>query len=254
MSTLRRSVWIRWLPPIERVAVPRHHPDRQVGARGREPGRDRRRTAVDRVHPVRLYVVRSARRSRCGHEHEILAHPELRQERLDAGQDRVVAAARAPAHLLVGLEVLRGQLDEAVAGAHADPSIARMACSSSAALSGRPRTFEYETASTRNCPAGAEPAGRGSSRGRAPSDSGAAPRPCSPGTGSGGGSARARDRDAALPDAAHGRPDQAVGRSPADDEQVRVPARVVDVELGDVGGDPCHLLRAQTIASWLSGS
>ena len=40
-----------------------------------------------------------------------------------AFEDRVVAAARAPAHLLVGLEVLRRQLDQvAVAVAHARPT------------------------------------------------------------------------------------------------------------------------------------
>ena len=36
---------------------------------------------------------------------------ELGQEALHRGQDRVVAAARAPADLLVGLEVLQGLLD-----------------------------------------------------------------------------------------------------------------------------------------------
>ena len=40
---------------------------------------------------------------------------ELGHERLDGVQDRVVAAARAPAHLLVGLEVLRRQLHDPVA-------------------------------------------------------------------------------------------------------------------------------------------
>ena len=38
------------------------------------------------------------------------AMPELGHEALDRGQDRVVTAAGAPAHLLVGLEVLGLQL------------------------------------------------------------------------------------------------------------------------------------------------
>src|SRR5262249_29275483 len=51
-----------------------------------------------------------------GDEDDPLARePELRHEALNRSQDRVVAAPWAPANLLVGLEVLRGQLDEAVA-------------------------------------------------------------------------------------------------------------------------------------------
>ena len=51
-----------------------------------------------------------------------------------------IAAAGAPAHLLVGLEVLRRQLNEAVAVLHAASAIAVIASWSSAAVSGRPRT------------------------------------------------------------------------------------------------------------------
>ena len=39
-----------------------------------------------------------------------LASAELGHEALDGGEDRVVTAAGAPAHLLVGLEVLHGLL------------------------------------------------------------------------------------------------------------------------------------------------
>src|SRR5581483_2921006 len=48
--------------------------------------------------------------------------PELGHERLERGEDRVVAAARAPAHLLVGAEVLRRQVPVAVALAQCGPS------------------------------------------------------------------------------------------------------------------------------------
>src|SRR2546429_7050151 len=39
------------------VAVAGDDPDRQVGTGGREPGGDRGRPAVDRVHPVAVHVV-----------------------------------------------------------------------------------------------------------------------------------------------------------------------------------------------------
>src|SRR5438045_4509935 len=64
------------------------------------------------MHAVRLHVVREA----CGaadpgDEDDLLARQaELRHEALQSGQDGVVAAAGAPADLLVGLEVLRGEL------------------------------------------------------------------------------------------------------------------------------------------------
>jgi hypothetical protein len=96
----------------ERVAVARHDPHREVGPRHRQPGRDRRRAAVDRVHSVGLHVVGEAGRAADARdEDDLLArNPELRHEALHRGEDRVVAAARAPADLLVGLELLRSQL------------------------------------------------------------------------------------------------------------------------------------------------
>ena len=113
MFTFRRSAWIRWLPPIDSASPSpvTTHTDRSGRDVG-EPGRDRRRAAVDRVHPVRLHVVREARRAADPRdEDDLLARdPELGHERLRRREDRVVAAARAPADLLVGLEVLRRQL------------------------------------------------------------------------------------------------------------------------------------------------
>src|SRR5881296_336296 len=89
--TLRRSAWIRWLPPIDSASPSpvTTHTDRS--------GRD-----TDR--PVAIAGAR--------HEHDALARDvELRHEGLHRGQDRVVAATGAPADLLVGLEVLHGQLE-----------------------------------------------------------------------------------------------------------------------------------------------
>ena len=91
----------------ERIAVTAHHPHRQVGPRGGHTGGQRRRAAVDAVHPVGVHVVdEPARASDAGHEHDpVRRDAELRHERLDGGEDRVVATARAPARLLVGREV-----------------------------------------------------------------------------------------------------------------------------------------------------
>ena len=88
----------------ERVAVARDDPHREIGARGGEPGRERRRAAVDAVHPVGVHVVgEAARAADPGDEHGPLRRdPELGQEPLHGGEDRVVAAARAPARLDVG--------------------------------------------------------------------------------------------------------------------------------------------------------
>ena len=126
----------------ERVAVSGDDPDGEVGTRGGEPGRDRGRAAVDRVHPVRLHVVREAGGAAdAGDEDDALARDaELGHELLDGGEDRVVAAARAPADLLVGLQVLRRQRQLAVAVAVFRHSIAPIASASSLARKGTPRT------------------------------------------------------------------------------------------------------------------
>ncbi len=94
----------------ERVAVTGDDPHREVGPRGGQPGRDRGRATVDRVHPVGVEVVREPRRAAdAGDERDVLAaQPEVGQERLHGLEHGVVAAARAPAHLLVGGELLAG--------------------------------------------------------------------------------------------------------------------------------------------------
>ena len=111
----------------QRVAVAGHDPDRQVGAGGRQAGRDRRRAAVDRVHAVGVEVVREARRAADARdEHDVLAsQAERRQEALHGGEDDVVAAAGAPAHLLVGREVLAVRRRRRTSGTPRSPGIGR---------------------------------------------------------------------------------------------------------------------------------
>ena len=96
----------------QRVAVAGDHPHRQVRPGGGQAGRDRRRAAVDRVHPVGVHVVREARGAADpgDDDHVLAGDAEAGQEALDGVEDDVVTAAGAPAHLLVGLEVLRLQL------------------------------------------------------------------------------------------------------------------------------------------------
>ena len=110
---MRRSAWIRWLPPIDSMSPspPITHTCRS-GRAQRDAGRDRRRAPVDRVHAVGVHVVRQAGRAAdARHEHEVFGlDAGLGQQELDRGEDAVVAAARAPAHFLVGLEVLARQL------------------------------------------------------------------------------------------------------------------------------------------------
>ncbi len=95
----------------QRVAVAGHHPDRQVVAGHRDPGGQRRRPAVDRVHAVGVDVVGESRRAADARDdHGVLAlDAQLRHQPLEGGQHGVVAAARTPTHLLVGGEVLAVQ-------------------------------------------------------------------------------------------------------------------------------------------------
>src|SRR5699024_9626304 len=90
------------------VAVAGDHPHRQVLAGGGQAGGDGGGASVDGVHPVGLEVVREAARAADGgDEGDVLAlESELGQQGADGGQDDVVTAAGAPAHLLVGGVVL----------------------------------------------------------------------------------------------------------------------------------------------------
>ncbi len=94
------------------VAVAGRDPDLELRPRHLEPGRHRRGAAVDRVEAEGVHVVReTAGAADPRHHHELLARdPELGEDLLHGREDRVVPAARAPAHLLVALEVLLGEL------------------------------------------------------------------------------------------------------------------------------------------------
>src|SRR6185436_9094548 len=128
--TFRRSAWMRWLPPIERASPS------PVTTHTERSGRVTAR-------PVAIAEARRA--ADPGDEDDSFAsEAELRHEALDDVEDRVVAAARAPADLLIGLEVLPAQLHEtavSVALCHQESTSAVIASASSVALNGRPRTL-----------------------------------------------------------------------------------------------------------------
>ena len=93
------------------IAVAADHPDVELGIGELDAGRDRRSAAVDRVEAVARDVIGKARRAAdAGDEHHLVRRAtDLGERRADALQDRIVAAAGAPAHLLVGSEILGGQ-------------------------------------------------------------------------------------------------------------------------------------------------
>ncbi len=97
-------------PDGQRVTIPGDNPYGQVRPGDGETGRDSWCPTMDGMHPVGLQVVREAGGTAdTRDEGDVLAgYPELGQKPLDGGQNRVVAAAGAPADLLVGREVLAG--------------------------------------------------------------------------------------------------------------------------------------------------
>ena len=97
----------------EPVAVAGDDPHVEVRTGDRDPGRDRRRAAVDAVHAVGVHVIREpARAADAADEHLVLGlAAELRHEELQRGEHRVVPATGTPADLLVRREVLAGQGD-----------------------------------------------------------------------------------------------------------------------------------------------
>src|SRR5690606_4717437 len=95
------------------VTVARHQPHVEFGIGQLDPGRERGRAAVDRVEAVALDVVREAARAADAADEHGLGRigADLRQRALHRLEDRVVAAARTPADLLVALPVLERGLD-----------------------------------------------------------------------------------------------------------------------------------------------
>ncbi len=93
------------------IAIAGHHPHRQLGPRQLQAAGNSRRASVDAVHAVGFHVVRKpAGAADAGDEGEVLArNTEGGHQLLHLRQHGVVAAAGAPAHVLVRLEVLLGQ-------------------------------------------------------------------------------------------------------------------------------------------------
>src|SRR4051812_43495242 len=142
-GTLRRSAWTRWLAPIDSASPSplTIHTERSSRAAARPVAMVGGGAPVDGVHPVGVHVVGEAPGAAdAGDEDDLLGRDaELGHEALDGSEHRVVAAARAPARLLVGLEVGLGQRQRGCGG---HGSLSRMAFSISAANSGRPSTRE----------------------------------------------------------------------------------------------------------------
>src|SRR5207253_9130683 len=99
--------------PADRQGVPvtGDHPHVQVWPGGGDPGGDGRSAPVDAVHAIGVYVVDEAPRATDpAHEHRLMRrHAQLGQERLNRGEDGVVAAPGAPPDFLVAGEVPLGE-------------------------------------------------------------------------------------------------------------------------------------------------
>src|SRR2546425_448505 len=92
----------------EGVTVAGGYPDFQVWVDGLDPRGDGGRAAMNGVKTERVHVVgEAAGAANSADDDEFLARDaELREHRLHSGQNRIVAAAGAPADLLVGLKIL----------------------------------------------------------------------------------------------------------------------------------------------------
>src|SRR5690606_17936745 len=95
------------------IAVAGDQPDVEFRIGELDTGRERRRAAVDRVEAVAFDVVgEAARAADTADEHGLRRiGADLRKRALHRLEDRVVAATRAPANLLVGFPILERSLD-----------------------------------------------------------------------------------------------------------------------------------------------
>ncbi len=91
------------------VAVAGDDPHRQIGPAGFQARGHGRRPAVDRVDAVGVHVIgKPAGAADAGDEHHLFRrHAERRQHLLHLGQNRIVAAAGAPANVLIAGKILR---------------------------------------------------------------------------------------------------------------------------------------------------
>src|SRR3982074_2700292 len=100
-STLRRSTCSRWLPPmLSPSPSPVTTTTFSSGRASLRPG--------EGVEAVGVHVVRKAARAADSRdEHDVLlGDPQIGHGLLHRAQDGVVPAPGAPAHVLVGLEIL----------------------------------------------------------------------------------------------------------------------------------------------------
>src|SRR5439155_16017464 len=93
------------------VAVAGDDPDVQIGAGEPNAGGKRRRPAVNAVETIGVHVVgEPARTADAGYEHELLArNAGPLHDFFHLREDRVIAATRAPANLLIAGQVFRRQ-------------------------------------------------------------------------------------------------------------------------------------------------
>ena len=94
----------------ERIAVTGGDPDVEIGANEFHAGGHGGRAAVNGVEAEYIHVIRkTAGAADAGDEDEFfLGDFQVGEDHLHGGKDGVVAAARAPADFLVGLEVFFG--------------------------------------------------------------------------------------------------------------------------------------------------
>src|SRR5258708_4448873 len=91
----------------QRVAVASGDPNFQVRTNSLDAGSYGRRTTMNRMETKCVHVIREAAGAAdTGNNHEVLAlDAQLWKDGLHRGENRVVSAARAPAHFLVGLKI-----------------------------------------------------------------------------------------------------------------------------------------------------
>ena len=133
----------------EGIAVAGDDPDVQVRIGELDPGGDSRRASVNGVESVRGHVVgKTGRAADARHKDGVFSpHSQLRQRALNAFQDRIVSATGTPANLLIGSEILRGQLAGSGPCHDASPIRVRIASRISLTLNGLPDTLFKPSAS-----------------------------------------------------------------------------------------------------------
>ncbi len=91
----------------QRVAVAGDHPYHQVRSRRLKSGREGWCTTMDAMHAIGVHVIREAAAATDpADEHNLFArHTELRQHFFHLREDRIVAAAWAPANVLRAGEI-----------------------------------------------------------------------------------------------------------------------------------------------------